>query len=338
MSALIPIGPAIGLEVSTNLDNYTYLSAPRENYSNYNVSIGGGYTILRHELTVAYSHQRAHELGTDIGSVPSSVPVPYDLDVLRSDYTLESGRFAFTPNADFRRYSFGDAAFAGQRVSQQYRDRTVLSGGVTTRYALSDQRGIVVVTQGSNSHYLAPKAGAPSLNSSSVLLLAGVDYQASGPWRYRLLAGVDSRQFASRQYGTRTAPVFEGSVIYKPTRLTTITGLVRREIEDPQSESSSGYLYTTAGFVIDHEYRRNIFLQATATYQKVDYFQNGGTSDDFTLGASLNWLLNRHVRLSASYDYTRQFSTGVKQTVAAAQPGLPSYARNVALLGLHFGF
>jgi hypothetical protein len=326
------------LGFSANLDNYTYFDAPAQNYTNYNVSLGGGYTILRHDLNVGYSHQRAHELGTDIGAVASSTPVTYDLDIVRSDYTIESGRFQFTPNVDIRHYSFGNAVVNGQPVSQQYRDRDVLSGGITTRYALSEERGIVVVLQGSRSHFLRPQAGMPSANSKSVLLLTGLDYQAAGPWRYRLLAGAEVREFAAAQYGTRAAPVFEGSVIYTPTGLTTITGSVRREIEDPQSEATSGYLYTTAAFVVDHEYRRNILLQARGTVQRVDYFQSSAASTAYSFGGSVNWLVNRHLRISASYDFTRQISSGT-QNAAALQPGArtsPSYTRNVFLLGAHF--
>ncbi|MBV8912431.1 MAG: outer membrane beta-barrel protein, partial [Acetobacteraceae bacterium] len=336
------------LGFSASADNYTYFSAPSQNYTNYNLALGGGYTIGRHDLNLGFAHQLAHELGTEIGAVASSVPVPYTLDDLRADYTIESGRFQFIPNLDLRHYAFGNAVILGQTVSQQYRDRNVLSGGVTTRYELSDQRAIVVVVQGSTSQFLqsmlsplppaAPTLPPPRPNSNTVLLLAGLDYAATGPWRYRLLAGIETRAFQASTYGTHTAPVLEGSVIYTPTGLTTVTGVVRREIEDPQSESSSGYTYTGVGVFVDHEYRRNILLQGRASFQAVDYFNNGGGSTNYSLGATVSWLLNRRLSLSASYDYVHQISSGQNQNVATASPGSltsPSYVRNVFLLGAH---
>jgi len=334
------------LGLSASMDDYSYFSAPAQNYTNYNVSIGGGYTIGRRDLNVGYSHFRQHERGTDVGSVASTAPVAYDVDDIRTDYTFDAGRFSFVPNVDFRLYQFGSALVLGQPANQQYRDRTVLSGGITTRYALSDQRGILVVLQGISSHYLRPQLGQPSSNSKSVLLLAGLDYQATGLWRYRLLGGVEAREFQSAQFGTRVAPVLEASVIYTPTGLTTITGLARRAIEDPQSEGVAGYTYTAVGAVVDHELRRNILLQGRANFQAAEYLQGNDSTTSYTLGAGVNWLVNRRVRLSADYDATQQNGSNNLRFIGIQQGGTTigqrvsslttgSYNRNVILIGLH---
>ena len=334
------------LGISAVLDNYSYFSHPEQNYTNYSTSIGGGYTIGRHNLNVGYTHLRQHERGTDIGAVASTAPVAYDVDDIRTDYTFEVGRFSFVPNVDFRLLKFGSAVVLGQPSNQQFRDRTVLSGGVTTRYELSDQRGILVVLQGLNSHYLTPQRGAPSNNSKSALLLVGLDYQATGLWRYRVLGGVEVREFAAAQFGTRVAPILEASVIYTPTGLTTVTGSARRAIEDPQTEGVSGYTLTNLGLVVDHEFRRNILLQGRANFQTAEYLQGGGTTSSYTLGAGISWLVNRRVRLSADYDATQQNGSS-NATSAVLQQGniltttqintltSGSYSRNIFLLGFH---
>ncbi len=344
----------LGISVST--ENYTYFSAPQQNYTNYNISIGGGYTIGRHDLNIGYSHFRQHELGTDIGAVATTTPLPYDVDAVRADYTIEAGRFSFVPNIDVRLFQFGDAAVVGQPTNQSFRDRTVVLGGVTTRYELSDQRSILVVIQGINSHYIRPQAQQASNNSKSALFLAGIDYQATGLWRYRLLAGVEVRAFASSQYGTRTAPIAEANVIYTPTGLTTLTGYVRRQIEDVQSEGTAGYTFTTTGLVVDHELKRNILLQGRGSFQAAEFFQSTGTTTSYTLGGGVNWLVNRRVRLSADYDFTQQSGPGNVTVVGTQVLNTPlgsgqqlgagfgsqlntlttgNYNRNVLLFGLH---
>ena len=345
----------LGIAVST--DNYTYFSTPRLNYTNYSVSVGGGYTIGRHDLNVGYSHFRQHELGTDIGAVATTTPLPYDVDAVRADYTVEAGRFSFVPNVDVRLFQFSNAAVAGLPTNQNFRDRTVVIGGVTTRYELSDQRSLLLVVQGINSHYIRPQGQQVSNNSKSALFLAGIDYQATGLWRYRLLAGVEVRTFESSQYGTRTAPIAEANVIYTPTGLTTVTGFVRRQIEDVQSEGTAGYTLTTTGLVVDHELKRNILLQARGNFQAAEFFQATGTTTSYTLGGGVNWLVNRRVRLSADYDFTQQSGPG-NTTVVGSQvlntplslsqqqlgvvPGQQlstlttgNYNRNVLLFGLH---
>jgi len=336
------------VSLSAGLDNYSYFSVPGQNYTNYTTSVGGGYTIGRHDLNVAYTHLRQHERGTDIAAINSQTPLPYDVDDIRADYTIESGRFSFTPNVDARLYQFGNAVVLGQPTSQQFRDRTVISGGVTTRYALSDQRGIVVVVQGVNSHFLRPTRGTISNNSKSILLLAGLDYQASGLWRYRVLGGVEVRDFAASQYGTRAAPILDASVIYTPTGLTTITGSARRVIEDPQTEQVAGYTFTTLGLVVDQEVRRNVLLQGRANFQAAEFLQGGSSATSYTLGGGVSWLVNRRVRLSADYDFTQQNgsnSTNVAilqqtPTLSTAQVNSitsGTYNRNVLLFGVHLG-
>ncbi len=343
-----------GISVSSN--NYTYFTAPKQNYTDYNISIGGGYTIGRHDLNIGYSHFRQYELGTDIGAVATTTPLPYDVDAIRADYTVEAGRFSFVPNVDVRLFQFGNAAIVGQPSNQNFLDRTVVLGGVTTRYQLSDQRGILVVLQGINSHYIRPQAGQPSNNSKSFLGLAGIDYQATGLWRYRLLAGVEVRSFASSLYGTRTAPIAEANVIYTPTGLTTLTGYVRRQIEDVQTEGTAGYTFTTAGIVVDHELLRNVLLQGRGSFQAAEYFQATGTTTSYSLGGGVNWLVNRRVRLSADYDFTQQSGPGNATVVGTqvvntplspsqqviASPGQQlnalttgNYNRNVLLFGVH---
>ncbi len=344
------------LGISASLDNYSYFSAPSLNYTNYNVSVGGGYTIGRHDLDIGYSHFRQHELGTDIAAVATTTPLPYDVDAVRADYTIDAGRFSFVPNIDIRLFQFGNALVVGQPTDQSFRNRTVVSGGVTTRYSLSDQRGILVVLQGINSHYIQPQGQQPSNNSKSFLFLTGLDYQATGLWRYRLLAGVEVRNFASSQFGTRTAPIAEANVIYTPTGLTTLTGYVRRQIEDVQTEGTAGYTFTTTGIVVDHELKRNILLQGRGSFQAAEFFQSTGTTTSYTLGGSVNWLVNRRLRLSADYDFTQQSgpgSTTVVGTQIVTTPLTPSqqvitpagqtlntlttgnYNRNVLLFGIH---
>lgn len=321
------------LGFAASLDRFDYFSAPAQNHTDFNVALGGGYTVLRSDLDFGYSHLHGHEFGSDAGAAAYDRPVTYDVDIVRSAYTVDRGRVQFTPNMDLRLYQFGDAVLAGRPISQGYRDRTVLSGGVTMRYNLSEQRGLVLVLQGASSHYLRPQPGSPSPNSKSLLVLPGLDYQATGPWRYRLMAGGEVRAFAAAQYGTRVAPVLEGSVIYTPTGLTTITASVRRAIEEPQSESTSGFTYTGLSLVVDHEYLRNVLLQARAAVRRVEYFQGGGKGIGTSFGAGVTWLVHNRLSLFANYRFDRQDGSSNRTLMFQTSASLPSYTRNVLLIG-----
>ena len=340
------------LGVTLGLDNYTYFGIPNQNYTNLNAALGLGYTIGRHDLSVGYTHIEAHERGTDIGAASLGVPVSYRVDAVRSDYPVEAGRFTFTPNLSLLHYQFDDTTVAGIPVIERFRDRYVVTGGITTRYELAEQRSLLLIAQGSTSQFTSIPSGTPSPSSATALILAGIDYQTASPVRYRLLVGAEVRQFEAASFGNHAAPVFQGNVIWTPTGLTTVTGLVRREIEDPESELTSGYTLTTVGLTVDHELKRNVLLQGRGTFLQADYLGGGGgSSSAYSAGAGVTWLVNRNFRLSADYDFTRQ--TGTNNTnIAIGSSNFPAvtgtsqsnllntltsgnYIRNVFLLGLH---
>ena len=65
--------------------------------------------------------------------------------------------------------------------------------------------------------------------------------------------------------------------------------------------------------------------------QHADYLQGGGQSTGFSLGGGVTWLMNRNMRLSATYDFTDQSgSSATLQTTG-------NYTRSLGLLTLHVG-
>ena len=80
------------------------------------------------------------------------------------------------------------------------------------------------------------------MNSDTVSILGGIDYQPEGVWRYRLLAGLEVRKFSASQYATRAAPDVEGSVIWSPTGLSTVELTFSNTIEAPQIAGTSSFV------------------------------------------------------------------------------------------------
>lgn len=327
------------LGISLTADNKHFWNTPGESYTDWTASIGGGYTINEHDLTLAYSHLSLHQSPGDIGAVPSDNFVHYQVDDLRTAYTFDHGRFSFTPNAEVQAYYFDNTTIKDVPVSQTYRDRVVFSGGFTTRYALSDQWGLLLVLQGVDSQFIQPQPGQPSYDSHSFLALAGIDYSASAVWRYQLLAGMEVRLFQSPSFNTHAAPIVAASVIWTPTGLTTVQGVLSRTIEDTVAEGTAGYVYTNARLTVDHEYLRNVLLQGRAGLQIAQYLQGGTTQTNFTFGGGVNWLLNRNMRLSFDYDFSAKngvASSALAGPFSATALNNGNYQRNLVLISLHF--
>jgi len=327
------------LGMSLSADNFHYFNLPQADYTNWTAALGGGYTIGRNQLTLGYSHLSLNQNATDIGAVQSAIPVHYTVEDVRSGYTFDFGRFSLSPSIDVQYYNYDSATIGNQTVSQAYRDRYSFTGTLTARYSLSDQRNLMFVVQGLDNSYTDQPVGQPTNDSTGVIALGGIDYQAEGPWTYRFLIGLEERNFSASQFKSHTAPVVGGSVVWTPTGLTTVTGLISRSIEAPNAEGNSGFTYSNANLVIDHELYRNILLQGRAGFQYLQYLQGGGTQTSYTFGAGVNWLINRTLRLSLDYNFNQltgsQASTfnGVPNITAT---GSSTLSRDVALLTLHF--
>jgi hypothetical protein len=99
-------------------------------------------------------------------------------------------------------------------------------------------------------------------------------------------------------------------------------------------------VFTQARVVVNHEYKRNLLLEARTGIQNAEYLQTGGGSQtNFFIGASLNWLLNRTLRFSLDYDFTKQ-ANGGGSTAVNVPGGVASisYTQSLAMLTLQVAF
>ncbi len=325
------------LSAVVGFSNNQFFAFPSENYLNWNVGLAGGYTIGDSQLKAAYSHQTFYTLGTTIATTNSQAPVLNQTDSGDLTYTFKFGDLAISPDVNVSAYRFGQAVVLGRTFDQSFLNRNVLAGGADARYSLSDEGSLLAVLRGAVSDFTQPQEGVPSNNSQGIEFLAGIDYQGEGVWRYRLLAGVERRAYQASEYASQTAPVTEAGVIWTPTGLTTVTGNLSREIDDPASADTIGFVVTRASLVVDHELLPNVFLQARVNDAFVQYILSGGQSQNSVgAGAGVTWLLNPNVRLALNYDYTQQSAISGAGSTAQSNPFVTgAFEQHLMMLTLH---
>jgi hypothetical protein len=314
------------------MSDQRYLDQPRQSYTDWTASLGGTLSVGRDKLTLAAAHFDLHQPRTDLDALPSDTPIAYHVNDVRASYMIDLGRLSVTPSLAFTTYNYDSTTIFGVPSSQAYRDRDVVQGAVTTRYQLSPQRDVLLVTRALGVNYTAPQPGQPTRNSTGYEVLVGLADEAGAVWQYRALVGWEVRAFAASQYSTHQAPIAEAAVTWNPSGVTTLTAKLTRSIEDAAQEGIAGYTYTGARLVMDHEARRNLLLQASAGLQYADYLQGGGHASGYSLGAGATWLVNRYVHVSATYDFTDQRGT--------SNPSLQTtgnYTRSIGLITLRFG-
>lgn len=328
-------------------------SLSQENRTDWTATLGGTHDFGRDTLTLTASHLSLHQDPTDIDArvlnLPGqffSAPLPFQMNDLRASYATTFGRFTVTPEIEFTNITFGNlrvfglngagtppvvgGTVLGVPSNQGYRDRNLYSGGVIGRYEFAPLHNAVLLVRDINTTYYSATRNlyGPNRSSNGIEVMAGLDYTASGVWRYRALVGYEVRKFNNREYKTHAAPVAEANVIWQPTGLTTVTGRVVHTIEDAADESISGYDYTSARLQVDHEYLRNVLLTGYVGLQRADYLQSNLNETFYGGGVGATWLINRNIHLAATYD--------LSQRVASASFG-GNYMASTALLTAKFG-
>ena len=304
------------LSFGVTAEDRRYLDLPKQNFTTWAANLGGTIQVGLDKIDARYDHQNLIQIPGALDFSNVSLPVAYRVDSAQLSYTARtSGRLTFVPEIDVAHYDFDSYSVGNTRIDQTFRNRTVLQGALTTRYQIGAQQDALVVVRGTNIDYsTAGTTGLPKRNSNGWAVLGGLDYPAPGSnFRFRVLAGVQARYFTSSAYKSLTTPIVEASLIWTPTRLTTVTLLARRDIEDPADDSIAGYTFTAARLSVDHELRRNITLNAFGEILQADFpsasintgtqttNEAGTTQTIYNAGVGANWLLNRYLRVGGQF-------------------------------------
>ena len=314
------------------LDDLRYPDQPEQSQTNWTALLGGTIAIGRDLLTLSAAHFNLHQARTELDALPSDTPIAYRVDDVRASYKINLDRLSVTPSLTFTAYRYDATTIQGEPTSQAYRNRDLIQGAITTRYELTPERNLLLVTRALAVNYVAPEPGQPTRNSNGYQVLVGLSDDTDAVWRYRVLLGWEMRAFHASQYATYQSPIAEAEVIWSPSGMTDVTASLARGTEDAAQEGIVGYTYTRARVVLDHECLRNVLLQASASVQYDNYLQGGGHDSRLAIGAGVTWLINRHLRLSATYDFTDQHGTASSTLQTTG-----NYTRSVALLTLRVG-
>jgi hypothetical protein len=341
-NAKINVGADWGLtqaNAALSVDNSEFLSQPDQSFTNWSAALGGAHDFGQDVLSVGVTHLNLNQTPRDLDVPNLNAAIAYRVDDARADYKADFGRLFLLPGIEVSNYSFDNGAALGVPYLQSYRDRVVVSPSLEASYELATRRRIVLVLRDTQSDFSHSVAAIPRQNFNDVSVLAGLAYDADGNISFKLLAGYEERNFSNAAYRTIQAPIVEGSVVWTPTGLTTITGTAARYIEDSAAEATVGFTETALKLAVDHELYRNIILTARGGVYIDDYASGGGNQNYYTAGFGAKWLINRNMSLSGDYTFAaRQSGNNPSEVFLPNQEIFGSnYTDNVFMLRLKFG-
>ncbi len=308
------------VRASLRVDDTKYLQQPTQNFTNWQATLGGSYDLGRDTLSATYSHLDLNQTNLSLDTPQLNQAINYKIDVGHIDYRVPINRVFLVPAIDVSNFSYSNGTILGNAnvYSQTYRNRVVATPALTVGYEFSPRRSALILVRNSISSYTNPQPGLPTRDYNDLSVLAGLDYDLNGILRFRILGGYEIRTFSSSAYRTIQSPVVEASAIWNPTNLTTVTGAAQRRIEDSADEGTAGFTETSVRLRVDHEYLRNVRLQANTGIYFGEYGQGGGNQTLYTLGAGASYFLNRNVSLTATYDFAARSSSNGAATTGGA--------------------
>ncbi len=302
------------------VDHGQYFNLPKDTRTDVTAAIGGALTLGSNDLDVAYSHLSLHQDPTQIGAIQASTPVPFSVEDFRADYSYDLGSLTLTPSVDFSMWRYGHAVIGGVDSDQSSLNRDVVQGGIAAKYQTGELWNVLFTLAGINAHYTRPQPGVPSPDSTSFVAMGGFDYQFTGNFKARVLAGLEGREFASSAYKSRLTPVGEADVVWTPTGVTSVMATLARSIEDPTVSGTTGFTYTRGEIEVDHELRRNIVLRGRIGAGVAEYLEQGATQVAVYGGLGMTWLINRSLQLIVDYQLSSQTGGAPNTTPRTAAP------------------
>lgn len=320
---------AFGISLSV-LDT-RYLGLPAQSRTDGRVEAGGRLDFGQDSLTLAMAHVAQHEDRGEVGTLATDTPIGFTADNLSASYAATNGRWTIMPGLRVTNWAYNPTTIMGVPTTQAYRDRVALQGDITLRYEWAPLRNLLFIVRAFGQDYTRPSLGMPTENARGQQMLTGLDYDDDAVWHWRLLVGGETRSFESSLYAPQNNLIADAAVTWTPTGLTTLGASISREATDAAQEGVSGMMFTTARLTIDHEYLRNLLLHASMGLQRADFFQ-GGYQTGTVAGLGMTWILNRSMRLSATYD-----QTDLHGSSNPAFGLLGGYSRGIGLITLRLG-
>jgi len=295
-------------------------SATRRQYSNFSGESVWHYTVGADsrvdingdaKLTGGLRYSDLTEPRNAAGAAARVVdPIEYDRWEVRVGAERAVRRIRLQGDYRFSAFDYHDGVLvAGGVAGQDFRDRDrhILTGRVD--FAISpDTRFFARVRHNQRVYDLKPPATRVERGSDGLTLDAGANFKLGEVAQGEVGIGYISQKYKSASLSDIEGLSIDGNVKWSPTRLTTVTFRANREVRESAVENSGGYLFTSTGVDVNHQWRRNVTLSGGLTLGGSDYQNINRTDRRLSVTTAVAYSLNRFAAIRGFYTYEDQES------------------------------
>lgn len=277
-----------------------------EDYEDYTVGADGRVDIVRDSLVkAAISFSELHEDRGSPDDVAGDEPTEFSVLFPQLGVFHRFGRFNLNVDGTLHQFDFDDVS----PINNDDRDRNEWEAKVRLGYEIVPHyEAFIRASYNVRSYDDAVDDSGLDRDSDGFEVVAGTAIDFTGVTFGDVFVGFRSQDPDDPTLPTIDGVGFGGQIVWNVTGLTTVKGFVRRTVEETTLNGSSGFFATHVGASVDHELLRNLLVGADASFTNKDYDGIDRDDDDIRFGVHGKYLLNRHLYLSARYDYSRRDS------------------------------
>jgi len=282
---------------SEDQDNYSFGTDGRLDIQRDSRVYGGASYAVRHE-----SRYSPNDLG-------GREPTKYDVFSANLSPEKDFNRLSVRLDGNLDRFTYSNnATGAGAVIAEDQRDRTEYQIGIKPTYELAPLRQIYGLIAYNWRDYDSNLVFGFNRDCTGYTLAVGARCDIPGILFADVYLGYREQNFEDSRLASASGPAGGAKLTWNVTRLTTVTGLVTREVQETILTGSSSYFATKAEARVDHELLRNLILNGSIGYEN-DAFEGINRTDDFVvLGAGAKYLINRNFALSGGYTFRTRSS------------------------------
>jgi hypothetical protein len=274
-----------------------------EDYDDYNLSLGGKVGILRGiDLFINGSHNILHEGRGSPNEVYGIKPTNYTLSTAGMSFSHAVGRLSATVGGTLQDFKYEDTPTTGTPVTNGDRDRGQYVESLKLAYELSPGYEAVLKTSFNQRNYLEKTDdNGEERNSTGQEVLGGLDLKLGAPFKAELLAGYTTQDYVGANLFDVSDMSYGMSLIWNPTRLTTVRSNMLRTIEETTSQGSSSIFTSTFSLGVRHALMRSVSLGIDLSRGNLEYKGTTRIDTNTTVAAGVIYKTSRYIHIVAGY-------------------------------------
>ena len=252
------------------------------------------------------AHRVIREPRASIGGVLGAAErVELQKTGVEANAVISRNRIQIRPRLSFAELDYSDVELnAGGFADQDFRDHEETRAAIRGDYAVNRDVAVVGEVEYVDRSYTANSVGTVNRDIDGVIVRGGANFELQQNVRGDVLIGYQSYDSANPAVGTISGLAASANLTWLPTRLTQVSLLTSRSVEDAGAVDASGAIITRGGVRVVHEFKRNILGSAYGSFEERDFESIALTEEQLGLGLGATWKVNDNVHLSANYDYT----------------------------------